>query len=139
MPEPESAPEPAVVPATAPAPPPAPEPEPETEEASPPAPAPNRPALAEGQTPMPEPIPWWEYRTVASGVDYQEDKIALKNGATSGYLRGVYPLALNGRWAIYAAMFAEQVQNRWCCLSYVFHTMHMLLRALHTGCCILDS
>jgi len=89
----------------------------------PPAPAPNRPPLAPGETPPPVPLPWWEYRTQTSGVDIQGGKVALINGATSGFLKGVYPLVDNGRWVVYSILYAEQVApyslsacfSRFCC------------------------
>jgi hypothetical protein len=88
--------------------------------ASPPAPAPNRPPLAEGETPPPEPVPWWEYRTEVSGLDNVDGKIALRNGATSGFLKGVYPLSADGRWVVYAVMYAEQVVTHfWTCFCCV--------------------
>ena len=81
------------------------------QETSAPAPAPQRPPLAEGETPSPEPLPWWEYRTEVSGLDFLQGKIALKNGATSGFLRGVYPLSAEGRWTVYCALYASQVPH----------------------------
>jgi hypothetical protein len=74
-----------------------------------PAPAPVRPPLALGETPPPEPLPWWDYRTQWSGVDISNGRIALVNGATSGYLMGVYPLSADGQWLLYATMFASAV------------------------------
>jgi len=74
-----------------------------------PAPAPVRPPLALGETPPPEPLPWWDYRTQWSGVDISKGRIALVNGATSGYLMGVYPLSADGQWLLYATMFASAV------------------------------
>jgi len=82
--------------------------EPEGPPTLPPAPAPNRLPLAAGETPSPEPIPWWEYRTQTSGVDVQNGKVALINGATTGFLKGVYPLSADGRWVIYSVMYAEE-------------------------------
>jgi len=97
--------------------------EPEGPPALPPAPAPSRPPLAPGETPPPMPLPWWECRTQTSGVDIQGGKVALINGATSGFLKGVYPLVANGRWVVYSILYAEQVApyslsacfSRYCC------------------------
>jgi hypothetical protein len=97
-------PAPAPAPAAAPAPAPAAAPAP-----APPAPAPPPPALAPGESPPPLPIPWWEYRLEVSGLDYLQGGIALKDGATSGFLRGVYPLSAEGRWNVQAALYADAV------------------------------
>jgi hypothetical protein len=97
-----------------PAPPPAPAPAPAPAAApapAPPAPAPPPPALAPGETPPPQPIPWWEYRLEVSGLDYLQGRIALKDGATSGFLRGVYPLSAEGRWNVQAALYANAVST----------------------------
>jgi len=71
----------------------------------------ERPPLEPGETPPPIPILWWQYRTEVQGVDvgvseYNRGQISLMEGATSGYLRGEMPLTKNGRWAVYAVLYA---------------------------------
>ena len=77
------------------------------EQTRPPSPAPARPILGPGVTPPPEPLPWWEYRTEVSGLENVDGKIALREGVTSGFLRGVYPVSVDGRWFVYATMYAS--------------------------------